>query len=75
MGDAEAKELGKFARTLARAELRDLLPIIASTLDDCVDLLRRTVPPALLIEMVAALSAELHKRNTPAVRAVLVGNA
>jgi hypothetical protein len=63
MVTAEAKQLGDFRRIIERAELLDLVPIINTALDDCVDLLRRTAPPSVLIEMVAALSAELHKRR------------
>jgi hypothetical protein len=66
MDNDEANQLGEFARILARAALSDLTPIIALTLDDCVELLRRTAPPSLLIEQVAALAAELHKRRPPA---------
>jgi len=65
MDSVEAEQLAEFARTLARARLEALIPIIALTLDDCIDLLRRTCPPATLIEMVAAISAELHKRHPP----------
>lgn len=65
MDNGEADELGEFARILARAELIDLAPIIALTLDDCVELLRRIAPPSLLTEQIAALAAELHKRRPP----------
>ena len=65
MDSGEAKELGEFARIIARADLARLLPIIALTLDDCIDVLRRTAPPSTMIEMAAALAAELHKRQPP----------
>jgi hypothetical protein len=78
---AEANELGEFARIIARADLPDLTPIIAMTLDDCVELLRRVAPPSLRTEQIAALAAELHKRRPPAApaappqRSPMVGTA
>lgn len=64
--DADAVSLGEFAATLARAQLAQLIPIVALSLDDAIELLRRTCPPQPLIEMLAAVSAELHKRHPPA---------
>jgi len=78
MEPGEAEELGEFARVIARADLARLLPIIALTLDDCIDVLRRTAPPSTMIEMVAALAAELHKRHppkTPLIHSSRPGNA
>lgn len=81
MDRAEAEQLGEFARILARASLADLAPVIALTLDDCVELLRRVAPPSLLTEQIAALAAELHKRRPPspavppAQRSRMVGSA
>ena len=74
----EAETLGEFARIIARAELPALVPIVALTLDDCVELLRRIAPPSLLTEQIAALAAELHKRHPPtppAQRSPMVGTA
>lgn len=77
--DADAVSLGEFARTLARAKLESLIPIVALSLDDAIELLRRTCPPQPLIEMLAAVAAELHKRHPPkpptATYAPHVGNA
>lgn len=76
MGSDDAKQLGEFSRTLAAAPLPALVSIVSLTLDDCLELLRKAVPPGLMLEMIAAVSAELHKRNAaPIVRAPTVGNA
>jgi hypothetical protein len=76
----QALQLAEFANSLARASLEQIVPVVALTLDDCVELLRRTCPPQTLIEMVAAVAAELHKRHPPkngprAMYAPHVGNA
>lgn len=80
MDSADAEQLGEFAQIIARASLEQLTPIIGLTLDDCVELLRRVAPPSLLVEQIAALAAEMHKRHPPrlplvGVRAPRRGNA
>ena len=79
MDNAAAEELGLFRARIAQAHLRELLPIITTVLDDCIDILRVLPgPTSPAVEMLAALAAELHRRNTsivPAGAASLVGNA
>lgn len=78
MDTAEAEELGKFRRNLQRCSLAELAPIVASVLDECIEVLRGVVPGSpLSVEMAAALSAELHKRHVEAIPqpSSLVGNA
>jgi len=63
MGNAEAEELGKFRRNIERAELIDLGPVIANTLDELIDVVRSLGAGRHVgVEMAAALSAELHRR-------------
>lgn len=73
----EAEQLGRFRRLLESATLETLVPIIASVLDDCVDVLRELPSPSPLpVEMAAAVSAELHRRHTvPTLRAPTIGTA
>lgn len=75
MVNGEAEELGRFRARIERAELPDLTPIIASLLDDYVDLIRGLGRGRsnTSVEMAAAMSAELHKRNLTT-RAAQVGN-
>lgn len=77
MDTDEANELGRFRRLLDGAPLEKLLPIIASVLDECLDVLRELpAPSTLAVEMGAAVSAELHKRHVaPTLRARTSGNA
>lgn len=74
MGSGEAEELGKFRRNIARADLCDLSPVIATTLDEVIDLFRSLgMGTDLAVEMAAALSAELHRRH--ATLTTMVGSA
>lgn len=77
MASVEAEELGKFRRNIERAELPELAAIVAVTLDELIDLIRRLgVGRDIGVEMAAALSAELHKRNPSiARRSPMVGTA
>lgn len=76
MGNAEAEELGRFRRSIDGIELEKLAPVIATTLDEMILLLRRIDPGNYGVEVAAALAAELHKRNgPPLVLAPTVGNA
>lgn len=76
MGSDEANELGRFRRNIAGLPLADLAPVIALSLDELIDTLRRLGGGNLGIEMAAALAAELHKRAAaPVLRAARVGSA
>jgi hypothetical protein len=76
MGIDEAEELARFARNLARSELADLVPVIATTLDELIDSFRSMGGGGVGVELAAAVSAELHKRNaTIAQRSPMVGTA
>jgi len=76
MDNDEAEILGRFRANLARASLEQLAPIVASSLDDLIQLARLIDRSNLGVEMAAAVAAELHKRflpHTPV--APVVGNA
>jgi hypothetical protein len=78
MDPGEAEELGRFRKAIELAELADLAPIIALTLDHCIDALRRVGGSNLGTEQAAALAAELHKRHArpdDVARAPMVGTA
>lgn len=76
MDNGEAEELGKFRRLIDGADLARLVPIIATSLDEMIVILRRVEPGNYGVEVAAALAAELHKRNQPlATYAPTVGNA
>jgi len=77
MASVEAEELGKFRRSIGLAELPELAPIIATALDELIDLARSVgVGGDLAVEMAAALSAELHKRRPAQLRpSPMVGTA
>lgn len=79
MASGAADELGKFRRNLERASSDALMAVVGTTLDELIDLLRALgVGSEMGIEMAAALSAELHKRNaaaTVAQRSPMVGSA
>lgn len=77
MDNDEAEELGRFRRLIATADLSKLSPMIASVLDDYVDLVRGLGRGRsnTSVEMAAALSAELHKRNGAAPVRATTGNA
>jgi len=77
MGSDEAEELGKFRRNIERAEMLDLGPVIANVLDELIDVVRSVGAGRHVgVELAAALSAELHRRNA-AMRATptMVGSA
>jgi hypothetical protein len=76
MDNAEAEILGRFRANVAGASLERLAPIVASSLDDLIQLARLVDRSNLGVEMAAALSAELHKRFAPhGPVAPVVGNA
>lgn len=77
MANGEAEELGKFRRNIESAELLDLVPVIAAALDELIDVVRALGAGRHVgVELAAALSAELHRRNV-AMRATptMVGTA
>jgi hypothetical protein len=77
MTPAEVEELVAFTKTIAQATLEQLTPIIIISLDGMIDALRMAAPRAPALEIAAALSAELHKRQQrpPVAWAPIVGNA
>jgi hypothetical protein len=75
MDNGEADELGRFRRFLASAQLAELAIVMAGSLDACIDLIRKLGASNVGVEMAAALSAELHKRNAPPTVRAPMGNA
>lgn len=76
MDNAEAEELGELRRKIRAASLEQLTDLIATSLDNLIDIVRKTAGSNLGTEVAAALAAELHRRNQPRlVWAPTVGNA
>lgn len=78
MTKTEAEELAQFRRLIGEATLAQLEPLILTSLDGLIDLIRTCAPPSVAIETAAAISAELHRRRRsaePRAWAPTVGNA
>lgn len=77
MDAAEAKELGLLRQKIEVATLEELADLIATALDNLIDIVRKRGGSNLGTEVAAALAAELHKRKPgpPFVRAPTVGHA
>lgn len=75
MTSDEAQQLAKFRRAIAHADAAQLLPIIGDLIDNLIDLVRGIgTTSGIGVEMLAAVSAELHRRRVRTVYAPVVGN-